>query len=154
MGAILIATEIGGQNPFDIRLCPIWAIPQLASFKRLCKSFGVDIEFFEFKHGGGIGLVTVGVAGLGIFSYTITKWDMNEPWVPELYPEGPAPRPMRVGDKVRSKNYAIEGVIQDIGPCSHPKYGRGCGEIELTLDAPGNGVQFYYHASSFEIISE
>lgn len=146
-----ITTIIGSMEQFDIRQCPIWAIPQLAFYKRLCNAGGINMEFFEFKHGGGVGLVTVGIAGRGIFTYTITKWDMNEPWVPELYPAAPPARKMKVGDRVKSLRYHIEGVIQAIGPCSHPKYGRGCGEIELTLDPPGNGVQSYYHASSFKI---
>lgn len=60
---------------------------------------------------------------------------------------------MKVGDKVRSKEYAIEGVIQEIGPCgSVSKSGDDCDEMELTLDPRENGVRFYHHASNFEVV--
>lgn len=158
MDITLKTTIIGGMEPFDIRRCPVWAIPQLALFKRRCTNENINIEFYELKHGNGIGRVLVLVEGSGIFHFAITKWDMNSQEKPTLYPMIPIVEPtqeLKAGDYVRSKNNDLAGVIREIGPCDWP----GCDKTSLTLDPPGQdpndiaATQFYYHADSFEVVS-
>lgn len=55
---------------------------------------------------------------------------------------------MKLSDLVKSERYGIEGVIQEIKPCSH----FGCTKRELTLDPKGTGLRIYYHEESFELV--
>ena len=157
--SIYMPTMIGGNKPFDIRECPIWAIPQLAHYKQLSTAVGNEVKFLGLRHGVGVGLATVAVkfaasGAFGVFNFVVLKMDMNERYQPDLYHEVlPHSRFMQVGTRVRSKAFFVDGVIQDIGPCSHETFtGVPCNKIELTLDPPSKGVRFYHHADSFEIV--
>lgn len=56
---------------------------------------------------------------------------------------------MKVGDRVKSERYGLEGVIQDMILCTHPSQ---CKELELTLDGPEQPVRFYFHTYMFEVV--
>lgn len=56
---------------------------------------------------------------------------------------------MKIGDRVTSERWAIEGVIEDMRPCSH----SGCALFEITLDKKG-GTQFYWHSASFVVVDK
>ena len=61
--------------PFDIRACPIWAIPQLSLLGRRA---GFTLTDFVWEPDGGIGMVTVYIRSQGYYHGLLKKEDMND----------------------------------------------------------------------------